>query len=886
MAGPPRLARLLLRLLPPPVREVVEGDLDELWSSDPSPLRDWRLTLASIGAWSWHRLRGHGRPLGYEQTNQGDGVMQELLQDIGYGLRLMRRAPGFTAAIVLTLAVGIGANAATFSIVDVMALTPLSYKNPERIAFVFGWNAERQQRRFNIPLADAIDIGKAMTSLDGVAAYLYWSANLTGAASPERVQAYRVTANTFALLGVDAAYGRTLTAADGRPDAADVVVLSHGLWQRRFGGAPSILGHTMTLDGHPHTIVGIMPRQFEFPVFNFKGDVWTPLKYDEATASARAGSPSIVAITRLRPNVGYAPAQAELDTVMRRLETDNPRTNRGLGGRLLEMRTLGEEFGTSSISLVLMLAVGFVLLLACANVANLLLSRAVSREREIGVRAAIGAGRARIVRQLLTESALLSAAGSVAGVALAALVLRWIRGSLPELLLLTQPNILDLGVDRRTLLYTTGLATVSALLFGAAPAFKTARSDLLTSLKSAGHGGSSPRHRRARAALMVGEVAVSVMLLVGAGLLVRAVERLRHVDPGFNPESVATMTVSLPEYRYAAADAQRNFFNAALTNAQQTAGVRSAAFINVLPLSTYDSATRYVVTGQDVEPGREPTAGLRTVTPDYFATLQIPVHAGRSFDSRDEAQAQPVAIVNQDFARRTFGDADPIGRSLRLGRANSTGALRTIVGVVGNVLHNSLTGRPDPEIYLPFAQAPGPTMVLAARITGDPDRAIDAVRASMAKVDPDQPIFQVKTMRALVDAALLPNTTATAIMAVFAGLALILASIGIYGVTSYAVTQQTREFGVRLALGATPRALLGLVVRRGLLLVAIGTAIGAAAAVAAGRALAALLPSVSAADAVPYLAVSAILLMVGGAACYVPARRAMRLDPVEILRAD
>jgi putative ABC transport system permease protein len=886
--NPPVLARILLRLvLPPEVREVITGDLEETWRADPSRLRYWRMTLATLAAWGRHRLRGGGRVGGgHEFPPRGDGLVQQLIQDLGYGLRLMRRAPGFTAAIVLTLAVGIGANAATFSLVDVMALTPLTYQDPERVAFVFGWNLERQQRRFNLPLADALDIGNATRSLTAVAAYQYWSANLSGIDVPERVQVYRVTANTFELLGVDAAQGRALAAADGRPEAPDVVVLSHGLWQRRFGGAPSIVGQRVTLDGRAHTIVGVMPRRFEFPVFNFKGEAWTPLKFDAGASSVRDGSPSVVAIARLRGGVDYREAQAELDTVMRRLETDYPRSNRGLGARLLEMRRLGEDYGIGSISLVLLLAVAFVLLLACANVANLLLSRAVSREREIGVRAAMGAGRARLVRQLLTESALLSAAGAIAGVALAAITLQWIRGSLPELLLVTQPNILDLSVDRRTLAYTTGLAALSALVFGALPAWRTAQLDLLTSLKSGGHGGGAPRQRRARSALMVAEVAVSVVLLVGAGLLVRGVGRLRHVDPGFNPDSVLTMTISLPEYRYPDAAARRAFFTSAVLGIEQIPGVQSAGFVNVLPLSTYDGGTRYVLIGQTVEAGREPSAAYRAVTPNYFTALQIPVGGGRAFDSRDEAASQPVAIVNRTFARQTFGDSDPIGRQLRLGRVTSTSPPRTIVGVVGDVLHSELTRSADPEIYVPFAQAPGPTMFLAARVAGDPDRFADAVRAALAKIDAGQPVYFVKTMQSLVDAALLPHTTATAIMTVFAGLALVLASVGIYSVTSYAVTQQAREFGVRLALGATPADVLAIVIRRGLTLVGTGTVIGGGLAVGAGQGLAALLPSVRAGDAVPYLAVSAVLLVVGAAACYVPARRAMRLDPVEILKAD
>jgi putative ABC transport system permease protein len=621
-------------------------------------------------------------------------------------------------------------------------------------------------------------------------------------------------------------------------------------------------------------------------VFNFKGEAWTPLKIDAAGGATRESSPSIVAIARLKAGVRYSEAQAEVDTVMRRFAADYPRTNLGLGARLVEMRRLADQDGVGSISVILLCAVGFVLLLACANIAHLLLSRAISREREMSVRAALGAGRGRLVRQLLTESAVLSAAGSLAGLAIAAVTVAWLRASLPEVLIVTQPNVLDLGIDRTTLLYTAGLGTLSAVLFGAAPAVRAARSNLLASLKSGGHGTATPRHTRLRATLVVAEVTVSVVLLVGAGLLVRAVERLRHVDPGFNPESLLTMTVSLPEYRYGTADAQRTFFTSAVDHVQQVAGVRAAAFVNVLPFSTYDSSTRYVIGGQPVEQGREPSAKYRIVTPDYFSTLDIPISAGRSFDSRDTSSAQPVAIVNRTLARRAFGEVDPIGRQIRLGRANSANAQRTIVGIVGDVLHSELTRRPEPEIYVPITQAPSPMMFLAARTAGDPDRFTDAIRASLASVDPTQPAYHIKTMRELVDAALLPNTSAMAMMSLFAVLALLLSTVGIYGVTSYAVTQQTREFGVRLALGAAPWNVLGIVFRRGLALVGLGTVIGGTLAVGVGRLLSAVLPGVRGADFLTYGAVATVLLLVGAAACYVPARRATRLDPVEILRAD
>ena len=882
----PAVARWLLRrLLPPDVAEIVEGDLEESrHERGASRRRYWRLVFGSIAAWLVHGPRTHPRP-GTAAIPPGDGLMRTFIQDLWYGVRLMRRAPGFTIAVVLTLAVGIGANAATFGIVNVLTLKPLSYRDSERVAFLLGWNTEHQQQLFNLPLSDAIDIGSQARSFDGVAAYLYWSANLNGGGVPERIQAYQVTANTFGLLGVDAWRGRPLTPDDGRADAPDVVVLSYGLWQRRFGGSPAIIGERVALDGGHYTVVGVMPARFEFPVFNFKGEAWTPLKVDLERGVPRTASPSIVAIARLKPGVRYARAQAEIDAVMKGLEADNPRTNRGLGAHVIEMRRLGQE-NIGPIAAIVMSAVAFVLLLACANVANLLLERAIGRERELSVRAALGAGRGRLVRQLLTESALLSAAGSAAGVVLAFWVLRALRASLPELLITTAPNIMDLGVDGTTLAFTCALACASALLVGAGPALRTARADLSTSLKSGGHGATAARQQRLRAALIDGEVAVSLVLLVAAGLLVRTFSGLRRVDPGFNAGSILTLTVSLPEYRYAEAGSQRRFFEQALDRVGAVGGVRSAAFVNVLPFSTYDRSGRYVVDGQPVEAGREPSAAYRVITPDYFRTLEIPIVSGRAFDARDRDTTQPVAIVNRALAARVFGDTNPVGRRLRFGRGDSASPWQAIVGVAGNVLHSEMAGRPQPEIYVPMAQAPSPMMMLAVRTAGDPDGLREAIRVAIAAVDPAQPVYDVKTLRALLDAALIPSAAAMSMMMIFGALALLLATIGIYGVVSYAVSQQTRELGVRLALGAAPVDVLQLVLRRGVSLVLLGTAIGGAAALAAARLLSAILFGVTFADAPSYVAGAGILVLVGAVACYIPARRAMRLDPVAILRAE
>ena len=813
--------------------------------------------------------------------------MQTLVQDLMYGLRMMRRAPGFTAAAVMTLGLGIGINAATFSIVDILSIKPLNYRDPSRVAFILGTNTARHQRGMNMTLADAMEIGRQMTTLDRVAAYQYWSANLTGGALPERIQAYRVTANTFALLGVEAAVGRTLIEADGLPEAADAVVLSDGLWRRRFGADPAVIGTTVMVDGGAHVVLGVMPPRFEFPVFNFKGEAWSAIKGTQEGLARRAGSPSMVAIARLKDGTTYRTAQAEIGTVMQRLEADYPDTNRGLGAELVEMRRLGEVFQPAPLSMIALGAVAVVLLLACANVANLLLARAVARERELAVRAALGAGRARLVRQLLTESALLAAAGSALGLGAAFVGLRLLRSSLPELLIVTQPNVLDLGIDRLTLLFTLAVACLSALLFGGVPAWRAARARTTEPLKSGGHGSAGSPHRRLRAALMIGEVALSLVLLVAAGLLVRTFGQLQKVDPGFSPDRVLTLTVSLPDYRYKDPVAQRRFFAEAIDVVSAVPGVAAAGFVNVLPFSTYNRGTRYVADDANPpEPGREPAADYRIITDRYFAALGIPILEGRPFDSRDRDSTDRVAVINRTLARRAFADASPIGRRLRIGRSTSRSPWLSIVGVVGDVRHSEVAGLPEPELYVPVSQASTEMMMLAARTIGDPDAAASAIQQAIAAVDPLQPVYHVKPMRRLVDEAMLPQASAMSMMTIFAVLAFLLATIGVYGVVSYIVSQQRREFGVRLALGASPADLMALVLRRSLTMLAAGTAIGALAAVGVSRLLGGILYGVTATDWPTYAAVAGALLVVGTVACYVPARRATRLDPAVVLRGD
>jgi putative ABC transport system permease protein len=810
-----------------------------------------------------------------------------VLQDLAYGLRLMRRAPGFTAAAVLTLGLGIGVNVATFSMVNVVSLKPLSYKDPGRVAFLLAIAAGRQQPTWNLPLADAIDLGRQMQSFDAVGAYAYWSANLTGYELPERIQAYRVLPNTFELLGVDAALGRTIASADGRPDTPDVVVLSYGLWERRFGANPGILGQFVTLDGRAHQVIGIMPRRFEFPVFNFKGEAWTAMKGTAEALASRPASPSIVAIARLRQGVSYTTAQSELNTVMAQLESDYPQTNRGVRARVIEMRRLGDLFQPAPVPLIALSAVAIVLLLACANVANLLLSRAAGRERELAVRASLGAGRGRLVRQLLTESALLAAAGAALGLAVAFWALSALRTALPELLIVTQPNVMELGIDRLTLAFTAAVAFGSAVVFGAIPALKTARTDLCASLKCGGHGTAGPRHQRLRGSLLVVEVALSLALLVASGLLARTVDRLHKVPLGFSADRVLTMTMTLPDYRYADGAAQRRFFERTAEEVARVPGVRAAGFVNALPFSTYNAVTRYIVESAPVsEEGREPAADYRIVTDGYFNALQIPLVAGRAFDGRDRETTQRVAMVNRTFERRALGPLPAVGQRIRLGPLSSAAPWLTIVGVVGDVRHSQITGAPEAEVYVPMRQMPAATMMLAVATAGNPPDLIDPVRRAIGAVDPSQPVYHIGTLRHLLDDAMLTHASAMQMMTAFGALAFVLVAVGIYGVVSYGVSQQMREFGIRLALGAAPAEVLSLVLRRVLALVLAGTAIGVTAALALGYLMAGLLYGVSPADLPSFAAPLAMMSLVALIACYVPARRAMRTDPIVTLRTD
>jgi putative ABC transport system permease protein len=792
--------------------------------------------------------------------------MPSLMLDVGYGWRLMWKNPGFTFAAVLTLALGIGANTAIFSIVNVLSIKPLPYREPSRVTFLLGTDTETGEIRFSLRVADYLDISRRARSFEQVAAYSYVSANVTGGDIPERVQAYRVTANTFELLGVGPARGRTFAPSDAQPGDHQVALLSDGLWRRRFGADPAIVGRRLSLNGVTHEIVGVMPPRFEFPVFNFKGDLWIPWVIDAPAAMTdRGGSATVIA--RVREQVDQIEASAELQAIMQTLATDHPATNASVGARVVEMGRLGSEQAGPAVVIVVA-AVGIVLLLACGNVANLLLARGVTRSRELAVRAAVGASRWRIARQLLVESLLL------------ALAVDALRSALPEMVMSTMPNIGELRVDPTTLAFTLGLTVAASLVFGLLPAWRAARPQLHDGLKEGATGGNRGT-RRLRAALVVTEVALATVLLVTAGLLARSYAGLRDVNPGFSAEHLLTMSTTLPEDRYPTAEARLRFFEQAAEQIERLPGIRSAALVNVLPFSTYDRGTRFIIDGAPLPAaGREPRASLRIASPEYFSTMEIPVVAGRPFAPGDRADAP------QAFVQRHFAGGKPIGRRLRLGNTVSDHPWITIVGVVGDVHHSQLTEAADPELYLPLAQGAPPMMMLAVRTDARPEALINAVRTRILEIDPLQPVFHVTSMSRLVADAMLAHTAPAVLMSVFSGIALLLAVIGVYGVVSYGVSQQMPELGLRLALGATPSGLLSLVLRRSASMVVVGVLLGAAAALGASGVLASLLYGVQPIDPLTYSAAAGTLLILGIGASAIPAWRASSAEPVSALRSQ
>ncbi len=815
----------------------------------------------------------------------GWGWLEVLGQDLRYGLRMLRRNPLFTLVAVCTLALGIGANTTIFSVVNVVLLRPLPYREAEQLVMVWHRNVnqrELQAGNFELSPANFLDLQKQNQSFAQIAAFINHDFNLTGGGEPERVMGWQTSATLFDVLGVAPVMGRGFTANDDRDGAEPVVVISHGFWQRRFGGQANAVGQTLRLDERNVTVIGVLPSGFEFPV---KGsDLWMTLSMNAGQANARAAF-ALSAVARLKSGVTMTQASSEMETIALSLEKAFPRSNTGVRFAVEPLRE--RQGGNARTTLYLLLgAVGCVLLIACVNVANLLLARAAVRERELAVRAALGAGRQRLLRQMLTENALLSLLSGGCGLLLAWWGVRALRAlDVGGLVRLDQ-----VSVDGRVLSFTLGVSLLTGLLFSLAPALQSSRLNLNQALKEVGRGAAGTAGNRLRGAFVIAEVALSLMLLVGAGLLIRSFVRLLDVDTGFRPERLLTLRVELSQAKMQDAAQAANFYQQVLERIQALPGVEAVSVVNALPIAT--PGMRSALTFEDkpdLPPGQPQLGNNRVISPDYFRSLGIPLLGGRTLTVQDNASAPPVAVINKSLARRYWGDENPLGKRFKLGARNADSPWLTVVGLVGDVRQEGLSNAPLPEFYTPFTQAHvrmARLRVLAVRTNGDPLALAGAIKSAIWTIDRDQTIYEVQTMDAIVAKWLAPRRFSLVLLGLFAVLALVLAGVGIYGVISYAVTQRTKEIGVRMALGANRRDIVRLVVRQGMLLTAAGIALGLVASLALTRFIAGFLFEVRAYDPLTLTGITLLLTAVAWFACYLPARRATKVDPLIALRHE
>jgi putative ABC transport system permease protein len=816
---------------------------------------------------------------------QPQRMEDEMFQDLRYGLRLLRSNPLFTLVAVLTLALGIGANTMIFSVVNAVLLRPLPYRDAEQLVTIWHRNVSQrgaQAGNFELTPANFLDLQKQHQSFTEMAAFVSHDFNLTGAGEPERVTGWQSSASLFDVLGVTPALGRSFTASDDRDGAEPVVVISHGFWQRRFGGQADVVGQTLRLDERNVTVIGVLPPGFAFPTTG--SDLWMTLSMNAQQANARSAF-FLSAVARLKPNVTMAQASSEVDAIALQLEQAFPASNTGMRFALESLRE--RQGGNARMTLYLLLgAVGCVLLIACVNVANLLLARAAVRERELAVRAALGAGRLRLLRQMLTESALLSVLGGGLGLLLAV----W---GVTALRMMDTGGLVPLDqviLDGRVLAFTSVVSLLTGLLFGLAPAWQSARLNLNQSLKEGGRAAAGTAGHRLRSAFVIAEVALSFVLLVGAGLLIRSFVHLLNVDPGFNPARLLTLHVELSQAKAQDLAQAVNFYQQVLERVQALPGVEAASVVNALPIARSGMRSALVLEDKpDPPPGQPQLGNNRVVSPAYFNTLSIPLLAGRAITAEDNAQSPPVAVINQTFARRYWGDESPLGKRFKFGNRNAEAPWRTVVGVVGDVRQEGLSNAPLPEFYTPYTQAHGRTFrprVLAVRTTGEPLALASAIKSAVWTLDRDQTIYDVKTMDAIVAQWLAPRRFNLVLLGAFAALALVLAGVGIYGVISYAVTQRTKEIGVRLALGASRRDIVQLVVRQGMALTAAGITLGLFGSLLLTRFIAGFLFEVRAYDPLTLVCITLLLAAVACLACWIPALRATRVDPLTALRTE
>ncbi|HYY55999.1 MAG TPA: ABC transporter permease [Pyrinomonadaceae bacterium] len=803
--------------------------------------------------------------------------MRTLIQDLRYGARMLVKNPGFALIAILALALGIGANSAIFTVVNAVLLKPLPYANADRIVWIEAVNPTQGIIRSNSSPPDFADWKNQSQVFEEMAAFVTGGAILSGGAGPERVPASFVTANFFLVLGVKPAMGREFRAEEDRPGAESVVVISHGLWQRRYGADPKVIGSQINTGGESATVIGVMPAGFEFiePV-----DLWRPLAVD--AGAERRDNRYLQVVARLKPGVSLEQAQSQLNTITERLGQAYVDTNSNWSAKLTRLHDLVVEDVRPAL-LLLLGAVGFVLLITCANVANLLLARAAGRQKEIAVRSALGASRLRVVRQLLTESLLLSALGGGLGLLLSV----WLTDLLVSISPPGSPRLDEVGLDGRVLGFTLLVTCLIGLLFGLAPALQASRLNLNEALKEGGRSFSEGwRRNRLRKALVVTEVALSLMLLVGAGLLIKSFVLLKETDPGFSPNNVLTMRIGLPSSKYKGRQ-KAEFFQRLTEQVSTLPGVESAGATLSLPLggSSLSVGRSFIPEGRPLTPAESMNAAYFVATPGYFRTMKIPLASGRTFTERDTSDATQVIVVNETLARRVFPGESAVGKRIRVWRDEDFA--REIIGVVGDTKAYALDDEPGPQMYVPHAQDPGwGGMSLVVRTTTQPTALTSAVRAAVLSIDKDQPVFNIKTMEDVAAASVANRRVSMFLLSVFAGLALLLAALGVYGVISYSIAQRTHEIGLRMALGARRSDVLKLILKQGMGLVLVGVGVGLVAAFLLTRVMASLLYEVSATDPLTFTAVALILSAVALVACLIPARRAMRVDPMVALRYE
>ncbi len=812
--------------------------------------------------------------------------METLFKELRSGLRSLMKHPGFTAIAVITLALGIGANSAMFSVINAVLLRPLPYHEPDRLVTI--WEESPQRGMYQMPVSfanfrDWVDQNHAFEQLS---AYTFTNLNLTGAGEPTRLPAVRSSANLFSLVGARPLLGRSFLPEEDKEGANRVVILGHGLWQRRFSSDLGIVGQSLTLNSRSYTIVGVMPAGFQFPVgFGYLGkvlndpiDLYVPLTATKEELGR--GNYSFFAIGRLKPGVTIDHARAEMTIIEGRLEQQYPEGNTGIGISLIptQEQTVKE---IRPALLVLLGAVAFLLLIACANIANLLLARAASRQKEIAVRTALGASRLRVLRLLLTESLLLSLAGGCLGLLLAI----WGTDALLVLAPDNIPRLSEIGVDARVFGFTLAVSLVTGIFFGLIPAVHASKPDLNETLKEGSRGSmGSAAGKRTRSVLVAVEVALSLVLLIGAGLMIKSFLRLQQMNLGFNPDHLLAVDLSLSSSRYPEDRQQAAFFQEALERLQSLTGVKSAGASTGLPLTLNISGSDFRIEGRpEPEAGKEMIINTRSVSPGYFRTLAITLIRGRDFSDRDNNDAPKAAIINNDLARIYFPNEDPIGKRITF---DDGGSWISIVGIIADVKQLGLDSSAHPEVYFPYLQVAAPSMSLVVRTSSNPLSLAAAVKNQIQIIDKDLPIDDPKTMQQLLAESISGRRFNMLLLTVFAVVALVLAVVGIYGVMSYTVTQRTHEIGIRVAIGAQSRDVFRMVIGRGMMLAMIGIAFGLVGAFGLTRLMTTMLFGVEPTDPATFVGIAVLLTSVALVACYIPARRATKVDPLVALRYE